>query len=209
MKRPDEGSEDMRRKKEDMLITKEQILNAAFECFYENGFERTSLEEIANRINVTRGAIYWHFTDKKTLYRAVVDFVLEHGDVADLARKLPLELTLKERLNETFWIAMYDNRYVDFVYKAINYVSDNEEFSDVLVKLRDVKRKLWQFFDEEISIYIRINHIKEKEAKNYSSALLLLFEGMFLTKNIAIDMGLDRNHINIYIGLIISDLVNG
>ena len=51
----------MRRKKEDMLITKEQILNAALDCFFEKGYEATSLEEIATRANVTRGAIYWHF----------------------------------------------------------------------------------------------------------------------------------------------------
>lgn len=44
----------MRRKKEEMLVTKEQILNAAFDCFFEKGFEATTLEEIAKRAGVTR-----------------------------------------------------------------------------------------------------------------------------------------------------------
>lgn len=199
----------MRRKKEDVQITKEQILNAAFDCFFENGFERTSLETIAGRVGVTRGAIYWHFEDKKALYRAVVDYVLEqeHGDVASFGYQLPLEITLPERLREVFWLALNDNRYVDFVYKTINYVSDNDEFSDILAKLKNAKWKLRQFFDGEIRIFMRLHKIENQNSEEYSSALFLLFEGMFLTKNVSIPVDLSREHISRYIGLILSDLV--
>lgn len=200
----------MRRKKEDVEITKEQILNAALDNFYENGYERTSLEMIACSVGVTRGAIYWHFEDKRALFRAVVDYVLqqEHGDVASFGYKLPLGISLQERLCEVFWQAMDNNRYVDFVYKAINYVSDNEEFSDVLLKLQDAKSKLHQFFDGEIRIFMRIHQIEDKDSEDYSSALFLLFEGMFLTKNVHINVDLNKEHINRYIGLILSDLTD-
>jgi AcrR family transcriptional regulator len=197
----------MRRTKEAMLITREQILEAAFDCFYENGFERTSLENIAERIDVTRGAIYWHFSNKKTLYRAAVDYALERGDIAGLARDLPFDITLQERLDEVFWMAINNNRYVDFVYKTIIYVSDHEEFNDILVKLRDIKLKLFQFFDEEINIYMRLHNIKGKKSENYSAALFFIFEGMFLTKNISLNVVSDKEHIDVFVGMIIHDLI--
>ena len=196
----------MRRKKEDMLITKEQILNAAFDCFYEKGYEATSLEEIASRANVTRGAIYWHFSDKNDLYRAVIQMTMEKGDVAQFAHDLPEDMSTRERLEEVFWMAMNENRYVDFVFKTMSYTVGRTEFDDVFQELRDVKRNLLQYFNEEIRVHLRVNQIEGKKAENYSLGLYLLFEGMFLTKNIPIGIQLTRENVVHYVDVILKDI---
>ena len=82
----------MRKTKEEMLVTRERILKAGFDCFYNNGYEQTSLAAIAQAAGVTRGAIYWHFEDKKALFRAVVDYNLERGDITEYGKKLPADL---------------------------------------------------------------------------------------------------------------------
>lgn len=80
----------MRRTKEDAAKTREEVLAAAAEIFYENGVSGSSLEKIAQRAGVTRGAIYWHFKDKAEVLtalhseirlpqEAIVDHALEHG----------------------------------------------------------------------------------------------------------------------------------
>jgi AcrR family transcriptional regulator len=196
----------MRRKKEDMLITKEQILNAAFDCFYEKGYEATSLEEIASRANVTRGAIYWHFSDKNDLYRAVIQMTMEKGDVAQFAHDLPEDMSTRERLEEVFWMAMNENRYVDFVFKTMSYTVGRTEFDDVFQELRDVKRNLLQYFNEEIRVHLRVNQIEGKKAEDYSLGLYLLFEGMFLTKNIPIGIQLTRENVVHYVDVILKDI---
>lgn len=56
-----------RRTKEDAEQTKTEILNSAMELFYEKGFARTTFDEIAKRINLTKGAVYWHFRNKADL----------------------------------------------------------------------------------------------------------------------------------------------
>ena len=56
-----------RRTKEDAEQTKTEILNSALELFYEKGFARTTFDEIAKRINLTKGAVYWHFRNKTDL----------------------------------------------------------------------------------------------------------------------------------------------
>lgn len=65
----------IRRTKEDALLTRDQILDAAERVFQRRGVSRTSLQEIAQEAGVTRGAIYWHFKDKADLFHAMMQRV--------------------------------------------------------------------------------------------------------------------------------------
>lgn len=46
---------------------REQILEVATELFYERGYQRTSLDAVAERLGVTKPFIYYHFQDKAEL----------------------------------------------------------------------------------------------------------------------------------------------
>lgn len=61
----------MRRSKADAEQTRTSILDAAERLFCENGITATPLERIARQAGVTRGALYWHFTDKSDLLKAL------------------------------------------------------------------------------------------------------------------------------------------
>lgn len=61
-----------RRTKEDALITRHQLLDAAERVFSEKGVSRTSLQDIAQAGGTTRGAIYWHFKNKADLFNAMM-----------------------------------------------------------------------------------------------------------------------------------------
>jgi len=60
-----------RKTKAEALATKSRILDAAEAMFCARGVARTSLHEIAERIDLTRGAVYWHFRDKYDLLLAL------------------------------------------------------------------------------------------------------------------------------------------
>ena len=49
-----------------------QILDAAFDAFVENGFSATRLEDIADRIGITKGTIYVYFPTKEDLFSAMI-----------------------------------------------------------------------------------------------------------------------------------------
>jgi AcrR family transcriptional regulator len=51
--------------------TRAQLIEAASKVINEKGFDRTTLEEVARRAGMTRGAIYNNFTDKEDLFMAV------------------------------------------------------------------------------------------------------------------------------------------
>ena len=61
----------MRKTKTEALKTKEHLMLAALETFYQKGIARTSLNEIAQAAVVTRGALYWHFKNKEDLFDAL------------------------------------------------------------------------------------------------------------------------------------------
>jgi TetR/AcrR family acrAB operon transcriptional repressor len=74
----------VRRTKEEAQETRSQILEAAEKAFYERGVARTTLAEVAALAGVTRGAIYWHFSNKADLVQAMLDSL--HEPLEELAK---------------------------------------------------------------------------------------------------------------------------
>jgi TetR/AcrR family acrAB operon transcriptional repressor len=62
-----------RRTKEQAFETRNEIMDAAISVFVDYGFAKASLNEIADRAGVTRGAVYWHFKNKADIFKALDD----------------------------------------------------------------------------------------------------------------------------------------
>ncbi len=60
-----------RKTKENAELTRQRLIEAAREVFLERGVSHTTMEHIAARAGVTRGAIYWHFNNKIDLFQAM------------------------------------------------------------------------------------------------------------------------------------------
>lgn len=69
-----------RKTKEDTEQTRQAILDSALQTFYEKGFSRTTFDEIAKRINLTKGAVYWHFRNKTDLISALIKRKISEQD---------------------------------------------------------------------------------------------------------------------------------
>jgi AcrR family transcriptional regulator len=53
--------------------TRARIQRVALELFAEQGYEKTSLREIAARLDVTKAALYYHFKSKEDIVRSLVE----------------------------------------------------------------------------------------------------------------------------------------
>ena len=62
-------------------------MTAARELFTERGYAAVGTEEIVRRAQVTRGALYHHFADKRDLFRAVHE-QMEGEIVAAIAARM-------------------------------------------------------------------------------------------------------------------------
>jgi AcrR family transcriptional regulator len=62
--------------------TRRALLDSATELFVVQGFTQTSLDEVATKARVTKGAIYHHFPSKQALFEAVSEEVEEKTGAA-------------------------------------------------------------------------------------------------------------------------------
>ena len=67
-----------RKTKEDSEQTRRAILDSAMQVLYEKGYSRTTFDEIAARINLTKGAVYWRAKEieKDENFRKFLFFVI-------------------------------------------------------------------------------------------------------------------------------------
>lgn len=79
--------------------TRARIQQVALELFAEQGYEGTSLREIAERLDVTKAALYYHFKSKEDIvhsftedYFGQLDTVIAWGREQELTRPAKVEL---------------------------------------------------------------------------------------------------------------------
>ncbi|MBN2106358.1 MAG: TetR/AcrR family transcriptional regulator [Deltaproteobacteria bacterium] len=60
-----------------MLTSKEKIIEAAIEVFFDKGFDGASMREIAEKAGLTKPMIYYHFKNKEALYLELIEEYLE------------------------------------------------------------------------------------------------------------------------------------
>ena len=53
--------------------TRSQIREVALELFAEQGYDKTSLREIAERLGITKAAVYYHFKTKEEILASLFD----------------------------------------------------------------------------------------------------------------------------------------
>lgn len=58
--------------------TREQIVEAADQLFYRQGYEHTSFSDIADVVRISRGNFYFHFKSKDEILGAVIDLRLSN-----------------------------------------------------------------------------------------------------------------------------------
>ncbi len=74
--------------------TRERILDVALDLFTDQGFDGTSMREIAERLNISKPAIYYHFASKDEILMALHMRLHEFGKEA-LARLTGQTVTLQ------------------------------------------------------------------------------------------------------------------
>ncbi|WP_433463672.1 TetR/AcrR family transcriptional regulator [Spirillospora sp. CA-128828] len=52
-------------------LTRDAVLQAARRLFTERGFAATTIDDVAQAARVSKGSVYYHFTDKARLFEAV------------------------------------------------------------------------------------------------------------------------------------------
>ena len=60
--------------------TQENIISIATKLFLEKGYEKTSVQDIANTLGMTRGAVFHHFKSKEDILNEVINRQAEYAE---------------------------------------------------------------------------------------------------------------------------------
>lgn len=60
--------------------TRGRIQDVARELFAQQGVQRTSLQDIADKLGLTKPALYYHFTSREELVRSILEPLIDTGE---------------------------------------------------------------------------------------------------------------------------------
>lgn len=60
--------------------TRTRIQDVARELFSQRGVQRTSLQDIASRLGITKPALYYHFGSREELVRSILQPLIDEGE---------------------------------------------------------------------------------------------------------------------------------
>ena len=172
----------MRKTKDEALITKNQIMEKAMKLFLQKGFLTTTLDEIAQYANVTRGAIYWHFKDKLDIVNELIE--TEHQSLTKLLNELFKEnispFNKIEKIIDGIVVNFFDNQtfqdFIELTWFKIEYSQ--------LSRLRTSKAELTGYFIENFELFVneaqKAGQIKKEiNASDVSITITNMINGMY------------------------------
>jgi AcrR family transcriptional regulator len=97
--------------------TRAQIQQVAFELFTEQGYEATSLREIAERLGVTKAALYYHFKTKDEIVQSLLhDQTAKLDGLLEWGQQLPRTAQARREFLHRYAEILFDgDTYIRFM----------------------------------------------------------------------------------------------
>ncbi|MFC4336693.1 TetR/AcrR family transcriptional regulator [Salininema proteolyticum] len=123
--------------------TRERIQKTAIELFSENGYERTSLREIAEHLGLTKAALYYHFKTKEDIAASFFDSYAKDVDViCDWGDRQPRDLETRRELLRRYAEVVQSHvpvmRFMQHNQAALTRLDRGSVFQNRLDRLRDL-----------------------------------------------------------------------
>lgn len=148
----------MRRTKEDAAKTRRQLLEAAAQVFYEKGVGTATLEQIAARCGVSRGALYWHFKDKADLLEALIaDIRLPQEELVAQGMgdaQLPCDaLSVLEASSLCALKMLEEDMHQQRIFAILMVNCENQgKISDVMSRMNEANQQLYQDLESKFHL---------------------------------------------------------
>ncbi len=167
-----------------------EILEAALRCFGEQGYARTTVDLIAARAGVSKGAIYWYFPDgKRAVVLALLDHILEGVTRAwdALAGEGPADQVLAGML-EAGRRATQDGLPL----MSLEFLTHVGGDIDLRRRFTDVSRSVSAPFAREVARGIEAGIFRDVDPEHAALAILAALSGLKLHKAMRPELDLDR-----------------
>jgi len=154
--------------------TRRRIQEVALTLFAEQGYEKTSLREIAERLEVTKAALYYHFKTKEDILSSIAeDLARPIRDLIAWGEAQPRSLETKQELlrrySEILWQSTDLFRFIQENQATVRELTIGETFRCATAALGDLLK------DPDAPIAAQVRSV---------TALFSMHAGMFVTRNV-------------------------
>ncbi|MFD2925104.1 TetR/AcrR family transcriptional regulator [Halobacillus naozhouensis] len=167
-------------------MSKQKIIDVSLECFAHNGYENTSLTDIASKVGIKKPSLYNHFASKEEIFLEVLKEVAvkESKHFEAFAEKTGNQ-PIKQRLERVyqFYVGHMANSTEGSFFKRFTFFPP-EDFADeiklvflqVEEQANDIIRPIFQQGMKEGSL-------RQLPIEDILSAFYTLIDGLFLEEN--------------------------
>jgi AcrR family transcriptional regulator len=139
----------MSRKERETRLRRNIIIEAAEELFLHQGYDNTSMEEIAHKSEFSKGTLYNYFNSKEDLYLAIA--AKAYGILIDLTNK-----STQNQQSGMDQIKQIGYAYYEFTKKFPNFANI---FHDVAILIPDIENKPKNDQSKFEKEYISMSHV--------------------------------------------------
>jgi AcrR family transcriptional regulator len=155
--------------------TRDRILDVALDLFTDQGFDGTSLREIAKRLNVTKAALYYHFESKDDILLAL------HMRLHEFGREALLKMAKQEPVTLTQWGELLDE-VVDAMLAQRKLFLMHERNQAALEKLHRAEHDAeHEDLQNQFRRVLADTRISLEDRVRMAASFGVLFSGLFLS----------------------------
>ena len=175
-------------------LTRERIVKIAVELFRKNGFHNTSLSQILDEAELTKGGFYFHFKSKEELGDAVTDYMKDFW-VHNVLEKIAEEESALKKVERMFEI-MIKTHESDIFHGCALLAVLTAEMMEVEQRFSERLRRIyadWKASIVDILEQGKKENLFKKETNSDSLALLIIgsLQGVTMMAH------LDPEHVNL------------
>lgn len=160
--------------------TRQRVVRAARELFAENGFDNTTVREIADRVGLSDGALYYYFKSKREILLSVWE-VPEGGGIESMRPNGELTpARLDEIVKAMFQMGMTNSRLFRLMNREV--LSGDRTASALRAQNRAVLRKV--LYDHIVTLF------PPAESEVRAEAALAVITGASMQYQIRVEAGL-------------------
>lgn len=167
-----------RTQEERSQTTRERLLAATFDILHDQGYGRATLNDIADRAGVSRGALAHHFEGKEDLICQAVDWDLHRTieRISALARRREIGQLSLDRFIDALWDIFAGPTFM----VAMEHITESRHNPALHARLVPVTRSFHTALDAIWRDYFKDSGLSSTEIETAFNATLCLLRGMGL-----------------------------
>jgi AcrR family transcriptional regulator len=154
-----------------------EIIEAAIAEFIEKGYEKTSMDSIAKRANLSKGGLYHHFKSKTEILFSVNLKFIEPVQyfIGEIGTASSLVEGLKAYITNYLYYWINHKRELSLYFLIMNESYNNEE---IMALYRESTREVFDYFEMLILKGQEMGVFKERDARSHAIAMISCLDGL-------------------------------